>query len=104
MFEADGIGRHMAETSCYYLSYTIALLMKSIFTRELVVSSKTEPIMDEAEELARRADQSLLALVNAYEPLEDTYSEAVSSYELVIEVVNTASVPRALIATAISAR
>lgn len=60
--------------------------------------------MDELDELIRGADRSLQALVSDYEPLEAAYREATASGEVVAEVVNTTTLPRALITTATSAR
>lgn len=58
-------------------------------------------------ELARlisRAGEDAGSLVSAYEPIEDAYRDAVAWNGSVTEVVNTSTVPQALITTGTSAR
>lgn len=68
------------------------------------MANEDRATVGELDELMRAADPSLQALVSAYEPLEVAYREATSSGEVVAEVVNTTTLPRALITTATSAR
>lgn len=69
-----------------------------------VVTSDDRATVDELNELMEGADRSLQALVSAYEPLEAAYRDATASDEVIVEVVNTTTLPRAFITTAISAR
>jgi len=59
---------------------------------------------NEFDRLVHGADHYLDTLVSEYEQLETLYREATTTDEAVTEVVNTTSLPRALITTVTSAR
>jgi len=59
---------------------------------------------NEFARLVHDADHYLDTLVSEYEQLESVYREATRTDEAAREVVNTTSLPRALITTATSAR
>ena len=69
-----------------------------------MVTDDEKATVDELDGLIRQADRSLDALVRGYEPLEAVYREAITSDEVVAEVVNTSTLPRSLVTTATSAR
>lgn len=59
---------------------------------------------EELADLIRAAGKDFDPLISAYEPLERAYREATAPGEVVAEVVNTTTLPRALVTTAVSAR
>jgi hypothetical protein len=69
-----------------------------------VGTNEEQAAADEFDRLVHDADHSLDTLIREYERLETVYREATTSDEVVTEVVNTTSLPRALITTATSAR
>jgi|HubBroStandDraft_6_1064221.scaffolds.fasta_scaffold517002_2 hypothetical protein len=58
----------------------------------------------ELERLIQLAGESAGALVTTYEPIEAAYRQAAAWNGPVSEVMNTSTVPRALVTTATSAR
>lgn len=88
----------------YDLSHLAGGLSSSGGVQLPLMSSDDRATVDELNELMEGADRSLQALVSAYEPLEAAFRDATASGEVVVEVVNTTMLPRALITTAISAR
>jgi len=69
-----------------------------------VGTNEEQATADEFDRLVHDADHSLNTLVSEYEQLETVYREATTTDEAVMEVVNTTSLPRALITTVTSAR
>jgi len=58
----------------------------------------------ELDALIEAAGEDALNLVEAYEPIESIYRNAITSPEVFPEASNTTSLPRALVVNATSAR
>lgn len=69
-----------------------------------VGTNREQAAADEFDRLVHDADHSLDSLIREYEWLETVYREATTSEDVVTQVVNTTSLPRALITTVTSAR
>lgn len=67
-------------------------------------TDREQAVASEFDRLVYDADHSLDTLIGEYVRLEAVYRDATTSEDVVKEVVNTTSLPRALITTATSAR